>query len=31
MKAFERPLLAAAVLWVGIIPVHAQNAALLHE
>ena len=27
MNAFERPLLAAAVLWVGIIPVHAQNAS----
>ena len=27
MNAFERPLLAAAVLWVGIIPAHAQNAS----
>jgi feruloyl esterase len=27
MNAFERPLLAAAVLWVGIIPSHAQNAS----
>src|SRR3712207_1525567 len=27
MNAFERSLLAAAVLWIGIIPAHAQNAS----